>query len=243
MEPVATSTTAVDSETETSASDAGLATSTDAPTSPTTGISEASSSSTGAATGTTGKATSESTGAAPCTCEGTPIEFEDAVDEGFSGPELLATGVVETPLLWSRIADTPTTSISIVAELAEGPVVDETGDCCGGWLCKPCRAGMTLPARLTVATEDGLVADVFEGELYGIPGERVYLSSDILPSDAGQGGWTTQTFLTDDGLPFTLQELSLLFEIAWDDDDVRVTGNAFGSSETESFSLGYVPPP
>ena len=66
---------------------------------------------------------------------------------------------------------------------------------------------MTVPVRIAVQSDDGILADVFYGTLAGVPGQ-ITIESGPLNIGDGAGGWTGQVFEIK-GTPFELTSISI----------------------------------
>ena len=165
---------------------------------------------------TAGDASSEgesSTGGEMCSCEGFEIALDDMTDQGFSASEVLAAAAgLEVPLLWYAIVDNPSTTVSISVSLADGPIMDEPGGCCGTFLCVPCFDGITIPVNITIASADGILAEDVPGQIHGNL-DFISIESDTLNMRDGGGGWTTQPFSIK-GMPLDVTALFFAAERA-----------------------------
>lgn len=136
----------------------------------------------------------ESSTGGDCRCESVEIPFDAMTDDGFSAAEMLAaTAGLEVPLLWYAIADNPTTSASITLSLADGPILDEPGGFCRLFLRMACNDGITIPVNITIATDDGILAEDVPGRIQGNL-DFIRIESDVLSTREGGGEWTTQPF-------------------------------------------------
>lgn len=178
-----------------------------------------------------------------CNCEGTPIDLNDEVDEGFTPAELLAmTSFLDARWIWGAIEAAPDTRAVAAGQYVSGAVFDAPGGGCDLW---PCAAGVTINGtRVSIATADGRLDDHFDGILAGFEngGLMFEFVSDPVPLAAVAGTLADETF-DNQGTPYIATTVSLDLVWLYDNDALTLQFAAlYGDDGVQRIQLGAYEP-